>query len=61
MAKLHADFTAVMKRPEVEARLKMLSLERAPEMSTAQFEDMIRRETAMWEGTAKTLGLFRTE
>ena len=50
-----------MKRPEVEARLKMLSLERAPEMSTAQFEDMIRRETAMWEGTAKTLGLFRTE
>jgi len=61
LAQLYTDFTSTMKRPDVEARLKSLNLERAPDLTSAQFEDMIRRETLMWADTAKRLGLYKSE
>ncbi|WP_424458414.1 Bug family tripartite tricarboxylate transporter substrate binding protein [Ottowia sp.] len=61
LAQLYADFTSTMKRPDVEARLKTLNLERAPDLTSAQFESMIRRETLMWADTAKRLGLYKSE
>lgn len=61
LAQLYADFTSTMKRPDVEARLKSLNLERAPNLTSAQFEAMIHRETLMWADTAKRLGLYKSE
>lgn len=61
VSKLHADFTALMMKQEFQERLRSLSLESSPATSSAEFGELIRRETSQWEGTAKKLGLFRTE
>jgi tripartite-type tricarboxylate transporter receptor subunit TctC len=61
IAKLHDDFTSLMQRPDVEARLRGLNLEPAPILTSAQFHEMIRRETTMWAATARKLGLYKSE
>ncbi|MBH1963706.1 MAG: tripartite tricarboxylate transporter substrate binding protein [Comamonadaceae bacterium] len=61
LEKLYRDFTSIMKRPDVDAKLRSLNLEPAPPMTSAQFHEMIRKETSMWEGTAKKLGLYKSE
>jgi tripartite-type tricarboxylate transporter receptor subunit TctC len=54
--KIHADFTAVLRTPEIQQRLKDQVVEVAP-TSPQEFAQFIRMETARWARVIKAANI----
>jgi len=58
--RLDADVRRTIFSEEFQSRMKSLGLSSVPEGTPAAFADFLQRDTAFWERTTRSLGLYQT-